>query len=117
MCVCNVCFLLNYCLIFHNVSICYVAAIVPTTPAPVEGVCPSSEWVDFGSYCYYFSTMMDTLNWQMAMASCHNKAGLFTTGNLVSIHSEAENQFVYEKLKSLGIGYVWIGLYKEAQGR
>src|SRR6218665_518390 len=103
--------------ICHNLSTYYVAATVPTTPAPVEGVCPSSDWVDFGSYCYYFSIMMDTLNWQMAMASCQSRSGLFTTGNLVSIHSPAENQFVYEKLKSLGIGSVWIGLYKEAQGR
>ena len=89
---------------------------MPTIPPAVEGVCPSSDWVDFGSYCYYFSTMMDTQNWQMAVASCASKAGYFTTGNLASIHSPAENQFIYDKLKPIGMSSAWIGLYKEAQG-
>jgi hypothetical protein len=88
----------------------------PTTPTHVEGICPPG-WTSWGSDCYAFSAnnndKVDTSD--NAQLKC-NQLG----GNLASIHTMAENQFIYESLMARNLTdfnmYAHIGLRQPAGG-
>lgn len=71
-----------------------------------QSLCPPS-WVSFGDYCYEFNTQHIVVNtWTRARQMCKNTKG----SNLVSILSQDEQIFLWQRLLSLKAGNIWIGL-------
>ena len=69
----------------------------PTTPTNTDGTCPPN-WVAWGSDCYAFpSSDSDIVSyWNDGMTKCQQLAGDEFIGTLASVHSEAENNFIYQ---------------------
>ena len=89
--------------------------LLPTTPVYTDGTCPPN-WVAWGSDCYAFPvSYSDTVvYWSSGMEKCQQLAGDEHKGTLASIHSMAENKFIYDTfverqlisyLKSTYIGF------------
>jgi hypothetical protein len=74
----------------------------PTTDHGTAGTTPSQRcpngWQEFGSHCYLYGSQWK--NWTMAYSDC-----IMEGGNLASIHSKAENDFVSNQFENTG----WIG--------
>lgn len=70
-------------------------------------------WTDSGVSCYWYDLHATWVSWAEAEYVC-NQAG----GNLASIHSKADNEFIKDLVGMIGNfgGSVWIGLRKNAQG-
>ena len=75
--------------------------------------CPSSEFEIYNGACYSFHGRISK-NWQGARDACKAK-GL--TADLVSIHSEAENTYIYNQMKPLTYDVYWIGMRKDQKGK
>ena len=90
----------------------------PTTPTNVNGTCPP-DWVAWGSDCYAFpSSSIDTVTyWSDGMTKCQQLAGDEFVGSLASIHSEAENKFIYQTFIEKGLeiyyGNAYIGFKQD----
>ncbi len=84
--------------------ICQHERIVPAT-SPILPLltttprCPAG-WSEFEAHCYFFSGNESKLIWPNAENNCIHRGG-----HLVSIHSEAEHDFVY----SISTNYTWLG--------
>lgn len=90
---------------------CRVAEDLPTTPPLTEGVCPKG-WTAWGSDCYAFpaNSTDHVTTWHSAQTRCTHRAAEYST-TLASIHSLAENQFIYDSFVARGLTKdVWIGL-------
>ena len=76
----------------------------PTTPTNTNGTCPPN-WVAWGSACYAFSSSYtDTVGyWNDGMTKCQQLAGDEFIGTLASVHSEAENMFIYQTFVERGL--------------
>ncbi|XP_041483463.1 echinoidin-like [Lytechinus variegatus] len=98
-------------------------AVMIAGPIGVQsGCCCPSLWTSFGQHCYrYFSYNM---TWERAEQFCRGFSvpslgsgdpDMDSLGHLVSIHSQAENDFVFTLFKSSapkeGSKYMWIGLH------
>ena len=87
------------------------AVPAPTTPTPppdVPGDCPGSEWVPYCDACFLFKPD-ENVDWSRGHYECVQAGG----ESLASIRSQAENEFMHEKLKeisNLPDRGVWIGL-------
>ena len=68
--------------------------------------------------CYYVSTSSDSsgLSWQAAASACQSKAGFSHQATLASIHHNAENLYIYNRLLANGRTEAWIGLNKKGSG-
>ncbi|XP_022093103.1 fibropellin-1-like [Acanthaster planci] len=66
-----------------------------------------SDWYHWGDFCYFFRPEFkyysDRQKWDGAEAKCQSYGG-----NLVSIHSKEENDFIFDHIGYSG-GGVWIG--------
>ncbi|XP_067020488.1 macrophage mannose receptor 1-like [Acropora muricata] len=71
-------------------------------------VCPPG-WIPWNSSCYYFSndSLSSKMSWQESVQACRKTRG----GDLVSIHSASENNFIKSKiiLRKSSL-FFWIGL-------
>lgn len=97
--------------------ICKISQVpMPTTPQHIAGDCPT-DWVPWGSHCYHFELSdMRLLTWQDAEDTCNNESGAGYDGHLTSIHSQAENDFIYDYIVADGNYFynkIWIGMFKE----
>ena len=72
---------------YINVSLLGIDSVVLTPPPPADGVCPT-DWLVWGSHCYYFSTDELQLGWDDAVDECKRLAGreYVDTCSLASIH-------------------------------
>ena len=79
------------------------------------GICPNgTEWVKHKRRCYgFFVNNHDRLTWSKAQEKCRS----FVGGDLVSIFSKAENEFISQKVLEINpilngpeYYYPWIGL-------
>jgi len=59
-------------------------------------------WEENGDHCYYFST--EKKNWFAAETFCQREGG-----HLASVHSNATNDFIWERLIRRGLNRHWIG--------
>ena len=68
----------------------------PTTATHINGTCPFN-WVAWGSDCYAFpETRYDYVDfWNDAVDKCQQLGGGEFISKLASVHSEAENKFIY----------------------
>lgn len=97
----------------QHYSICKTTtAEKPLTVAPVEGEC-SEGWTDSGSACYWYENTATAVSWAEGRYVCQ-QAG----GDLTSIHSKAENEFIRDLVGTIGVSgrSVWIGLRKNDLG-
>lgn len=80
-----------------------VSASVRAAPAS-SLTCPVG-WIGWQEHCYYFSKgdFEDVRDWDEAQARCKELAGSGFTGHLASIHSYAENQFIYDTFQSMPV--------------
>ena len=98
----------------------FSAAPRVTTPPLVEGSCPGEEegrddgWVKFGSYCYYFARDAAE-TWINALRQCHYRSN--NAAELVSIHSEVENNFVRQTMGDDVRGNIWTGFHRSQRGK
>jgi hypothetical protein len=78
---------------------------VPTTKDPTTTIpekrCPNG-WQEFGSHCYLYKSQ--SKNWTMANSDC-----IWEGGNLASIQSTAENDFVFNLVPSTVTTPFWVG--------
>jgi Lectin C-type domain len=112
---------LVFCLNFVPFLINFSDPIPTNPPAPTYGdvpvTCPNG-WQEYNGQCYYISTSSDVAGtWSVAAATCQTKAGFHHQATLASIHHEAENKYIYNRLKENGRQQAWIGLKKDAYGR
>ncbi|XP_039267956.2 macrophage mannose receptor 1-like isoform X2 [Styela clava] len=89
-------------------------AVIPdmtnvTTPAPIN--CGDSSWVYFNGSCYYFS-QRERLTYYDARDSCMEKGG-----DLVSIHSMNEQDFLHVQIQRQSTMEWWIGLDSNTRDR
>ena len=86
-----------------------------TSPPPMDGRCPKpyDDWRVFGSYCYSVHNYFD--DWYEAISACRNKD---IRANMVSVHSEVENHWVFEyALKNGNIkDLIWLGMFRSSNG-
>jgi hypothetical protein len=75
----------------------------PDTTTTEETICPSG-WIEFESHCYQFRP--NSQNWSRAHSDCMDAGG-----NLASVHSQAENDFISDLCGSQSI---WLGSSDEA---
>merc|ERR1712026_125886 len=77
----------------------------PTEPpvCDIEG-----GWSAYGNHCY--KAFEGKLSFDDAQKTCE---GYGNDGHLVSIHSEGENQFVYDLLPPIKNILAWLGIFKE----
>lgn len=94
-----------------------ILTVKATTPANIEGYCPTEDWVRWGSHCYSFvNRNEDIRSWASAQTWCSSLAGSRGfNGSVVSIHSEAENRFIYNWIIDSGRtnNDVWIGIKQD----
>ena len=64
-----------------------IDSVVLTPPPPADGVCPT-DWLVWGSHCYYFGSDELQLGWDDAVDECRRLAGreYVDTCSLASIH-------------------------------
>ncbi|XP_071940909.1 macrophage mannose receptor 1-like [Antedon mediterranea] len=84
----------------------------PVTPAPRPGTCPTSEWIPYGSHCYFFGVSFTSISWAEAEFAC----SLNHAGHLASIHSRAQNEFIRANVQSFLGKSVWVGLFRSDSG-
>ncbi|KAI0222168.1 C-type mannose receptor 2 [Lamellibrachia satsuma] len=91
-------------------------ALLPTTPTIAPGVCPrTGRWAEFGGHCYYFSSFYEVpVSWTSAKLTCRQLGAHLYKVSLTSIHSSAEQDFIYNTWKkqystSRHSG-LWVGL-------
>lgn len=72
--------------------------------APVLGSCPTG-WEKFDKNCYLFQDT-DLQPWTAARYKCQNQGG-----NLVSITSQQEQDFITFHYQRKSAGNIWIGAY------
>ncbi|XP_041456898.1 echinoidin-like [Lytechinus variegatus] len=100
----------------------FFAATLYTYANPVDYACPHG-WTQRHGFCYRF--FEETLPWSDAETRCHEHFDSFGIAHLVSIHDQAENDFIYQTFIS-GIrdryspdtnlpSGIWIGFYQEVQ--
>ena len=82
------------------------------TRPPAGGGCPPSsrdeDWIEFGDYCYLF--VEEALTFSEARLQCHIRNAQYEP---VSIHSEEENQFIWDHTKVPTFnGWWWTGMYR-----
>ena len=75
-------------------------------------ICPIEGWVEFGDDCYLFMGRDDygqgLTNWDDAKVQCE-----LHSATLASIHSEEEDNFIFENMKSIQPYYdYWCGLHQ-----
>ncbi|XP_071488666.1 macrophage mannose receptor 1-like [Diadema antillarum] len=82
----------------------------PTTPPTSVGYCLNG-WVEFGSYCYLFTTQ-STATFADAKSACASN-----NGTLLTVHNTAENVFLLEQTTSDGslVGDMWLGVTKNEE--
>ncbi|XP_038845355.1 macrophage mannose receptor 1 [Salvelinus namaycush] len=78
----------------------------PPTPAPGDGKCLFG-WVPYGRYCYFVYNGPQGYSWPEARHYCQ-----IVRGDLVSIHSRAEVEFI-TKMNYTREHNVWIGLTRD----
>ena len=66
-------------------------------------MCPTPDWLRYGNACFKLVNQKEY--WIGAQDACRN-----INGNLTSIHSAEENDFVRQMADALGLPAVWIGL-------
>jgi len=59
-------------------------------------------WEKNGDHCYFLST--EKKNWFAAETFCRNESG-----HLASVHSNATNDFIWERLIRSGLDVIWLG--------
>ena len=94
----------THCRLFSLVSHLCLTESVLTTPPNIGGTCPPN-WVSWGSDCYTFSSSYsDTVSyWSNGMTKCQQLAGDEYSATLASIHSAAENMFIYDTFVERGL--------------
>ena len=98
----------------------YISVDRPTTPTPVEGLCPSDDWEEWGSHCFYFSNdfpdfEIDT--WVGAQAQCRALAGEdFPNTDLASVPDIVTNEWIFQNLLNNVNDGAWIGLWLNQSG-
>ncbi|KAL0965896.1 hypothetical protein UPYG_G00287380 [Umbra pygmaea] len=78
----------------------------PATPPPGDGKCLPG-WAPYGRYCYFIYNEAQGFSWPESRHYCQ-----LAKGDLVSIHSRAEMEFLI-KLNTKKIHNVWIGLTRD----
>ncbi|XP_071751059.2 uncharacterized protein LOC139908314 [Centroberyx gerrardi] len=78
----------------------------PPTPAPGDGIC-LPFWMPYGRYCYAVYNGQQGLSWPDSQHYCQS-----FRGELVSIHSRAEVEFI-RNLNYTKRHHVWIGLTRD----
>ncbi|XP_038077198.1 lymphocyte antigen 75-like [Patiria miniata] len=87
----------------------YSLETLPTDHPDTPGTCPDG-WSPYGSNCYYFQPEGQNLvEWPVADFDCVSMGG-----QLASIHSKPENEFVRSNTKRTES--MWIGLYRSDAG-
>uniref|UniRef100_A0A2C9M0C6 C-type lectin domain-containing protein n=1 Tax=Biomphalaria glabrata TaxID=6526 RepID=A0A2C9M0C6_BIOGL len=83
----------------------FIPTVIITTEAPR---CAEKDWLYHGGFCYYVS--IDQKTWSQSQDVCRNKGA-----ELISLHSEDENNFLLYQLSKRDIGdhtFYWLGLNK-----
>jgi hypothetical protein len=82
----------------------FTTTTVTTTVTP-DTSCPSG-WQNFEGHCYIVIAAgpLNYVTWAYAEKDCNNKGG-----HLASIHSDAENYFIFNLWSASGNVYMWIG--------
>ncbi|KAK0067569.1 secretory phospholipase A2 receptor [Biomphalaria pfeifferi] len=81
----------------------FIPTLIITTEAPR---CAEKDWLYHGGFCYYVS--IDQKTWSQSQDVCRNKGA-----ELISLHSEDENNFLLYQLSKRDIGdhtLYWLGL-------
>ncbi|XP_071505817.1 macrophage mannose receptor 1-like [Diadema antillarum] len=96
-----------------HATICRQTSKVPPTPVPtLPGDCPAGQ-SEFGGHCYYVPNEAVFAEWFTARYICQSQYG----GELVSIHSQEENEFVRNlAFGTQGVRSVWLGLTRSETG-
>ncbi|CAH3127383.1 unnamed protein product [Pocillopora meandrina] len=84
------------------------ATVTPTTPVhQTSGICPNNT-ILWNTMCYYFAndSQSSRLTWRAARQACQKELG----GDLVSILSAAENNFIKSQISGHSSNALWIGL-------
>ncbi|XP_077993136.1 lymphocyte antigen 75-like [Glandiceps talaboti] len=81
----------------------------PTTPDYVKGTCPTQDWYEYGPDCYLFGGKYASVDVLTAQFECRKRGS-----DLVSIHHQQENEFIYHQIKDSGD--IWIGLIEGYNG-
>ncbi|XP_037705175.1 secretory phospholipase A2 receptor isoform X1 [Choloepus didactylus] len=88
---------------FLQGAICHV----PTETSGHPELCSETSipWIKFKSNCYSFSTVLDSMNFEVAHEFCKKEGS-----NLLTIKDEAENTFLLEELFAFGssVQMVWL---------
>ena len=88
----------------------------PTTPPP--GDCPGDQWQDIGGQaCYYLDRVNEVMSWHEARSTCWMMTGPDGgKADLVSLHSQAEQDLLKERLLTETGQNVWLGLARGGDG-
>ncbi|XP_055958871.1 uncharacterized protein LOC126830395 [Patella vulgata] len=78
----------------------------PVTPAPGTGQCPGASWQAIGSDCYRFN-VKQFMTFGDAISYCNDQ-----DGQLLSIHDNVTNDFIYNTVKENTGWAIWVGLHK-----
>ncbi|XP_072020013.1 LOW QUALITY PROTEIN: uncharacterized protein [Amphiura filiformis] len=82
---------------------------IPTEETPPTGNCPSG-WTKWGTACYYIEETIELGTWDDAQYACNTNRG----SNLVSVHSQGENNFLQERASSVWArANVWLGMDRD----
>ena len=86
-------------------------------PPAGSGRCPSSEWIYFADWCYYFKSD-GYVSWDGARKACEYLGGKEST--IVSVQDYSENWYLWTTMVSMSdfpTSTNWyIGLYKKKAG-
>ncbi|XP_054750997.2 macrophage mannose receptor 1-like [Lytechinus pictus] len=95
------------------VPICKTTNKIPPTRVPtLPGSCPNGQ-SEFGGHCYAVASGAVFADWFTARQTCQTQYG----GELVSIHSKEENEFVKNlAIGTVGVRSVWLGLTRSETG-
>nr|XP_006816218.1 PREDICTED: uncharacterized protein LOC102809517 [Saccoglossus kowalevskii] len=95
-----------------GIAMCkYWTGTQPTTPKPSHGSCPTgSTWIEYANHCYSFAGVQERKSWPEASYECQR-----IDGYLVTIHSEAENQYIQSRINENN-NNIWIGLTRTQLG-
>ncbi|KAL5011335.1 hypothetical protein ScPMuIL_009886 [Solemya velum] len=86
---------------------------IPLSPPPPTGLCPDNSWIHHQDKCYLLKPL-ETQTFMDAIYRCQAKSA-----NLVSIHSEEINDFLYHSVKLLTRKSedFWTGLHRSQDDR
>ncbi|XP_076446344.1 macrophage mannose receptor 1-like [Babylonia areolata] len=82
----------------------------PYTQNPTSGVCEGHGWTAYASHCYAFY-VTERVTFAHADFTCSQQGA-----SLVSIHSQATNQFLQTQAKARSAVPLWIGFRRPDQG-